>query len=525
MPGAGLCPGYTISRAILADAVCLTRGDRFLTVDFTPYNYTSWGYQDCQFGKDDGSYTGMLTKLLFRTLPDYYPGDSAFAFFPFLVPPFAKYSLAKLPESPVDKYNWSRPAEPKDLIVATSYQDVGTVLVDIENFQSGSDEKIKKITNDVLLYKRTVQKLLFSDQSIRTWVHCFQYTSVLLIREKSIKHVGSALKYVDIVKDVINLLPVYWLADEILGLEMKTKNNPRGIYTDQNLYEHFANIGNYVYMNTDPGNDWPLREASHKTAKHFIERIKGHLLRLSGSILSVDGISDSLIGFLAGRNNSDGFLKQLLADRRTHPPEQIAASLFSEVVPTTPIYSKAIAHVVNYYLDENQTEARQDIARLSTLRTPESEARILAYVREALRLDPLVSGVIRTVVADTHLSGGTKVLAGDRVVACVAEANLDKNVFGRDPRTAVYNRTPVEYAGIMGIGPYGLLSTRFFELTVTQVLGVIFNLKDLRRAPGQSGKFNSFVQKSHYGYQERVYIDPQGRLSPYPASLVVQYSV
>jgi linoleate 10R-lipoxygenase len=33
--GAGLCPGYTISRAILADAVCLTRGDRFLTTDLT----------------------------------------------------------------------------------------------------------------------------------------------------------------------------------------------------------------------------------------------------------------------------------------------------------------------------------------------------------------------------------------------------------------------------------------------------------------------------------------------------------
>lgn len=35
MPGAGLCPGYTVSRAILADAVSLTRGDRFLTHDFT----------------------------------------------------------------------------------------------------------------------------------------------------------------------------------------------------------------------------------------------------------------------------------------------------------------------------------------------------------------------------------------------------------------------------------------------------------------------------------------------------------
>jgi hypothetical protein len=34
-PGAGLCPGYTISRAILSDAIRLTRGDRFLTVDLT----------------------------------------------------------------------------------------------------------------------------------------------------------------------------------------------------------------------------------------------------------------------------------------------------------------------------------------------------------------------------------------------------------------------------------------------------------------------------------------------------------
>lgn len=31
-PGSGLCPGYTISRAILSDAVALTRGDRFYTV-------------------------------------------------------------------------------------------------------------------------------------------------------------------------------------------------------------------------------------------------------------------------------------------------------------------------------------------------------------------------------------------------------------------------------------------------------------------------------------------------------------
>lgn len=33
--GSGLCPGYTISRAILSDAIALVRGDRFFTIDFT----------------------------------------------------------------------------------------------------------------------------------------------------------------------------------------------------------------------------------------------------------------------------------------------------------------------------------------------------------------------------------------------------------------------------------------------------------------------------------------------------------
>ena len=35
MLGVGLSPGYTISRTILSDAVCLARGDRFLTTEFT----------------------------------------------------------------------------------------------------------------------------------------------------------------------------------------------------------------------------------------------------------------------------------------------------------------------------------------------------------------------------------------------------------------------------------------------------------------------------------------------------------
>jgi linoleate 10R-lipoxygenase len=95
--GAGLCPGYTISRAILTDAVCLTRGDRFLTTDLTrehfylsaliydinlllsATNLTSWGYQDCAREGNNGSMGGNVCKLLFRNLPQYYPERSAYA--------------------------------------------------------------------------------------------------------------------------------------------------------------------------------------------------------------------------------------------------------------------------------------------------------------------------------------------------------------------------------------------------------------------------------------------------------------
>lgn len=78
----------------------------------TAQNFTAWGYQDCQFQKDDGSYGGMLTKLLFRTLPEFYPADSAYAHFPFMVPERMREYMEKRGASDaVKEYSWTRPQE------------------------------------------------------------------------------------------------------------------------------------------------------------------------------------------------------------------------------------------------------------------------------------------------------------------------------------------------------------------------------------------------------------------------------
>ena len=42
-PGSGLCVNFTISYAILSDAVSLVRGDRFYTLDYKSRNLTNWG--------------------------------------------------------------------------------------------------------------------------------------------------------------------------------------------------------------------------------------------------------------------------------------------------------------------------------------------------------------------------------------------------------------------------------------------------------------------------------------------------
>ena len=168
MPGAGLCPGYTISRAILADAVALTRGDRFLTVDFTrmclvphmtsvsdiisqAFNLTTWGYNDCQPDIADGSYGGMLTKLLFRHLPDYYPAVSAYAHFPMMVPEKMRESVKDLPGD-VDKYNWDRPPVPAGpTVVVRSHSEVQKLLAQPEIYNSGAQQQLEILTGGVHL--------------------------------------------------------------------------------------------------------------------------------------------------------------------------------------------------------------------------------------------------------------------------------------------------------------------------------------------------------------------------------------
>ncbi|GAA5972954.1 hypothetical protein JCM3765_001187, partial [Sporobolomyces pararoseus] len=101
--GAGLTPGYTISRAILSDAVALVRGDRFFTVDYTPGNLTSFLYRDLENESENGAFGGALGKLLMRTFPRHYTYNSTYALFPFSTPSTTNGILQRL--KLIDQYD------------------------------------------------------------------------------------------------------------------------------------------------------------------------------------------------------------------------------------------------------------------------------------------------------------------------------------------------------------------------------------------------------------------------------------
>ena len=145
--GAGLCPGkfflvpllstsiqanlltgYTISRAILSDAIALTRGDRYFTHDFTPYNLTAWGFADCQRDPNAFGFGSTLGRLFLRTLPNHFTENSIYTFFPLMTPESMKTNLTKL--GVIDQYDLSRPVERSPTVSVNGYARVAAILND-----------------------------------------------------------------------------------------------------------------------------------------------------------------------------------------------------------------------------------------------------------------------------------------------------------------------------------------------------------------------------------------------------------
>lgn len=92
---------------------------------------------------------------------------------------------------------------------------------------------------------------------------------------------------------------------------------------------------------------------------------------------------------MAGRNDrSDSFLSDLVkvSGRKDNDAalDKLTASLIMEVVPTAPLFSKAMTHVINFFLQEGRDGLRTQVATLAAGKTPQADAEVMKFVYEAL---------------------------------------------------------------------------------------------------------------------------------------------
>jgi len=243
--------GYTMTRAVLGDAIALVRGDRFNTTDYTPANLTVWGYQDTLRDPHNGGFGGDLPKLLTRHLPRHYPYNSVYSCFPFFTPQKMKDSLTK--QGLAARYKFDRPITARIPKILNTFTGIKYVFNDPTRFHTVYDlsrlgdgygsilafDEVAKHDADKALALHAVFPSKDSLDVYRAW---YRDNIAKKIKERSWRYDGVPGNYVDIVKDVINVVSVHWAADRLCGLPLKTKENPSGLYTEQEIYDMFATL-------------------------------------------------------------------------------------------------------------------------------------------------------------------------------------------------------------------------------------------------------------------------------------------
>jgi hypothetical protein len=164
VPGSGLCPGFTVSKAILSDAVALARGDRFYTTDATPASLTNWGWNEVASNPDIAQ-GRVLYKLLMTAFPGWYKFNSVYSMYPFTVPEETKVIMEGLGTAAT--YNFDRPTFAPSPTPILSYSAVKEVLMDNKRFLVPWGQKIYGMTGQD--YMLSGDKQWNYDQKDRFW--------------------------------------------------------------------------------------------------------------------------------------------------------------------------------------------------------------------------------------------------------------------------------------------------------------------------------------------------------------------
>ncbi|TRM65543.1 heme peroxidase [Schizophyllum amplum] len=371
--GAGLCPGYTISRAILSDAVALTRGDRFFTHDFTPFNLTAWGFADCQRDDDAHGFGSVLARLFLRTLPGQFTEDSVYGFFPLMTP-----------------------------------QAMGVVPAGYR----GKEQQAK------------IAKIFQARDIAPGIVEYFKTTTEHLLSLHGCPLPGTRSYVIDIVRDVLRPLPALWVANELAGIQLKETTQSDGVYTVDEFYSMLAEIYEFIYLDIEPARVKTIECRVRKHVEELLGHISSHLnntfpQKVIGAIMSKMPWAKP-----AKKSEHDELVRRL---QQLAPSSSALADTILAIMVSVVDISLALTNVVNAYLGPHKRDepCPPHVDAFAKAAKPQD---LEGYILEALRHDPPVRCMQRVAVQN-QIVENIHVKETGRVYLDVLAANEDEAVF------------------------------------------------------------------------------------------------
>ncbi|KAI1312714.1 heme peroxidase [Xylaria venustula] len=497
--GTGICPTYTLGRAVLSDAVTLVRSDRFNTIDYTVSNLTSWGYNEVQ--QDYKTMGGsMLYKLIQRGLPGWFPFNSVAV----MQPMYTKKANAAIAKElgTLAEFTLDDPKPPAPPVVVTTSASIREVLSNTKKyvipwiaplnnvFPGKKDFSWFMLSGDapVNVKERTnMVKVLKSVSGLHTAIHQFvERIGAELIRKETFT-LKEGLNQIDIIRDIAIPLNARLLSD-LFYFDLKSDENPDGVLGSTELYRHLLNIRIWGVNNSDPAQAWTRRRRAQEGAKVITDttrKLVDEVVRARGLGLGITAAlsntfsrkvhlkKDSLRS--CGYQIVDGLLGQGNSAERV--TDNLWLASFGGVgTPVTMFYE-----VLEFFL---RPEHASIWAEVQSLALKGDDAGLHDYVREAQRLTSSQRNV-RIAVAPGELDG-KQVQPGSAVVMLLGEA-------GRNPTevedAAAFNpKRKVSDVSSFSFGQHECLAKDLALAFVVGLVRLAADLKQLRPAPGQMGQ-------------------------------------
>jgi hypothetical protein len=502
-PGSGLTPPYTVSRAVLADAVALVRGDRFYTTDYNPRTLTNWGYKAADFdnGVDNGC---VFYKLILRAFPQHFAQNSVYAHYPLTIPSRMKEALKDLGKDHLYDFDTPKPVGHPHFI--SSYKTAIEVMENKQDFKVTWGKAMTYLMGpaaaDFMLAgdgpKNAISRDMMSkalyisswDKQVRSY---YQAKTRELLQEKSCKI--AEFNQADIIRDIGNMAHVHFCA-ELFMLPLKTEERPHGIFTEAELYLLMSAVFALIFFDVDVAGSFPLHVKAHDATQML-----GKIVEANVKSIAASGVLSSLMQIVWPNESalkSYGIhMIQRLLDTGMEPEPLVWGHILGTAGGMVSNQGQLFGQVIEYFLvgeGKKHWPAIQALAQKGD-EDEDSFEKLMHYLLEGARLNG-ETAIVREVATSTTLDENgrtTNLSPGDRIFISLRAASHDPTAFP-NPDEVDLTR-PIDSYIVLGHGPHQCLGLPMTRISLTTMLREVARLKGLRPALGPQGKVHKVAKK------------------------------